>query len=59
MRKGPAHRFKSLTTTAAATLALYIRWLKRINAHLRNITTSIVNPFDLIGFKPDKWAEDI
>jgi phosphate uptake regulator len=50
---------KALTTTAAATLALYIRWLKRINAHLRNITTSIVNPFDLIGFKPGAWAKDI
>jgi len=48
-----------LTTTAAATLALYIRWIKRINSHLRNITSSVVNPFDLIGFKPDAWAEDI
>jgi phosphate uptake regulator len=36
----------------AASLALYIRFLKRINSHLRNITTSVVNPFDRIGFVP-------
>lgn len=38
----------------SAALALYTRWLKRINAHLRNITTSVVNPFDRIGFEPEK-----
>jgi len=38
----------------AASLALYIRYLKRINSHLRNITTSVVNPFDRIGFVPKK-----
>ncbi len=38
----------------AAALALYTRWLKRINSHLRNITTSVVNPFDRIGFEPNK-----
>ena len=36
----------------AAALILYVRWLKRINSHLRNITTSVVNPFDRIGFQP-------
>lgn len=43
---------KKLSLGDSASLALYFRWLKRINAHLRNITTSIVNPFDRIGFKP-------
>ena len=38
----------------AAALALYIRYLKRVNSHLRNITTSVVNPFDRIGFNPKK-----
>ncbi len=38
----------------AVSLALYFRWLKRINSHLRNIITSVVNPFDRIGFKPKK-----
>jgi phosphate transport system protein len=43
----------------AASLALYFRWLKRLNSHLRNITTSVVTPFDRIGFQPDKPDEDI
>jgi phosphate uptake regulator len=43
----------------SATLALYFRWLKRINSHLRNITTSVVNPFDRIGFNPENKKEDI
>jgi phosphate uptake regulator len=38
----------------AASLVLYTRWLKRINSHLRNITTSVVNPFDRIGFEPEE-----
>jgi len=38
----------------AAAMALYIRFLKRVNSHLRNITTSVVNPFDRIGFNPKK-----
>jgi len=38
----------------AVALALYIRQLKRINSHLRNIISSIVNPFDRIGFEPKK-----
>ncbi len=38
----------------AVSLALYFRWLKRINSHLRNVITSVVNPFDRIGFKPKK-----
>ncbi len=38
----------------AAALAIYTRWLKRVNSHLRNITTSVVNPFDRIGYEPKK-----
>lgn len=45
---------KSIRCGDAVALGLYIRWLKRINSHLRNITTSIVNPFDRIGFEPKK-----
>jgi phosphate uptake regulator len=45
---------KTITPGDAAALALYTRWLKRINSHLRNITTSVINPFDRIGFMPKK-----
>ena len=34
----------------AVTTALYVRYLKRITAHLINILTSLVRPFDRIGF---------
>ncbi|MBN2246057.1 MAG: PhoU domain-containing protein [Candidatus Aminicenantes bacterium] len=43
---------KDIRPRDAIALSLYIRWLKRINSHLRNITTSVVNPFDRIGFEP-------
>jgi len=34
-----------------ASMALYARYLKRIGAHLKNITTVLVNPFDAVGYK--------
>jgi phosphate uptake regulator len=40
-----------------AALVLYVRSLKRIYSHLRNITTSVVNPFHRIGYKPKKESE--
>ena len=33
------------------SLALYARYLKRIGAHLKNITTILINPFDSVGYK--------
>jgi Na+/phosphate symporter len=45
---------KTIRSGSAVCLALYFRWLKRINSHLRNITTSVVNPFDRIGFEPNR-----
>jgi phosphate uptake regulator len=41
--------FGNESRTAAITL--YARYLKRIGAHLKNITTTLVNPFDAIGYK--------
>ena len=35
----------------AAATALYVRYLKRIAAHLINVGTSIVNPFENVGFR--------
>lgn len=40
-----------LSPEDAAAVALYTRFLKRIAAHSRNILTSVVNPFDQIGYK--------
>lgn len=44
----------SLSTSDAVCLALYARHLKRINAHLTNIASAIVNPFPRIGFREKK-----
>ncbi len=41
-----------ITTRDAVTLALASRYLKRISAHLSNLASSVVNPFDRIGFRP-------
>ena len=34
----------------AGSLCLYVRYLKRIAAHSRNLVSSIVNPFERIGY---------
>jgi phosphate transport system protein len=38
----------------AAALALYVRYLKRIAAHSRNLVSGLVNPFHRIGYKEKK-----
>ncbi len=35
----------------AAAVVLYARYLKRIGSHLTNIMTTVVNPFEAIGYK--------
>jgi phosphate uptake regulator len=42
---------KKLQRSDAVALALYSRYLKRINSHLTNIASAIVNPFPRIGFR--------
>ncbi len=41
-----------LNVQNAVVAALYIRYLKRIAAHLLNIATSLVQPFDKVRFMP-------
>lgn len=45
---------ETLSTGQAVSLAMYARYLKRINAHLTNISSAIVNPFPRIGFREKK-----
>jgi phosphate transport system protein len=35
----------------AVTTALYLRYLKRVSAHLKNVATSVVNPFYRLGYR--------
>ena len=39
-----------LPSREAAACVLYTRFLKRISAHSRNLASSLVNPFDRIGY---------
>jgi phosphate uptake regulator len=43
----------------AVTTALYLRYLKRMSAHLKNVATSIVNPFHRIGFREKKKKKKV
>jgi len=40
-----------LTAAEAVVVALYVRFLKRISSHARNLVSSITNPFPRIGYK--------
>ena len=41
----------------AVTTSLYVRYLKRISAHLMDIASSLANPFDRIGFRGEEPAK--
>lgn len=43
-----------LPPRGAVATAMYARYLKRISAHLKNIASSLVNPFDRIGFRANE-----
>ena len=43
-------KIDDLDTGSAAAVGLYARYLKRIAAHSRNLISSIVNPFERIGY---------
>jgi len=43
----------SLSAGDAAAVALYVRYLKRVGAHLMNVLSSVVNPFERIGYKEE------
>jgi len=47
------HDDPGLPCNEAVSTALYVRFLKRVSAHLMNIASSVVNPFDRIGFRGD------
>ena len=46
-------KISDLDTESASAVGLYARYLKRIAAHSRNLISSVVNPFERIGY-PEK-----
>ena len=45
-----ASKDSELSAGQASALCLYLRYLKRISAHSRNLISSTVNPFERIGY---------
>ena len=45
-----AGRCKDLSAAEQVSVALYLRFLKRIGAHSRNMITSVVNPYERLGY---------
>ena len=43
-------KINDLDIGTASTVGLYARYLKRIAAHSRNLISSVVNPFERIGY---------
>jgi len=43
----------------AVTAALYLRYLKRVSAHLKNVATSVVNPYHRIGYKEKRKRGEV
>jgi len=50
---------ETLSCNQRVLVALTARYLKRVSAHLKNIASSVVNPFDTIGFKPSEGSGEI
>jgi phosphate uptake regulator len=46
----------SLSVGDAVAVALYVRYLKRVTAHLLNILSSVVNPVERIGYREEEEA---
>jgi phosphate uptake regulator len=44
---------KTLSGREAVIYALLVRFLKRVSAHLKNVASSVVNPFHRLGYRPE------
>jgi phosphate uptake regulator len=53
-----ANNEHGLKPNETVAVALYTRYLKRVTAHCLNIATTLVNPFDSIGFRPNREEEE-
>lgn len=51
LKKIIAGEVTSLSAADAAVAALYLAYMKRIGAHLKNVATSVVHPLEWIGYR--------
>ena len=45
-----ANKYPDMDANKATAISLYSRYLKRVAAHSKNLISSIVNPFERIGY---------
>jgi len=45
-----------LTAKEGVVIALLARYLKRVSAHLKNVASSVVNPFHRLTYRPEEMA---
>ncbi len=55
---GDIMRDGKLKSNEAVSYALYARFLRRIDSHLKNISTAMFNPIQKIGYKPEKNSRE-
>lgn len=48
------HHDSTIPPEDSVTTALYCRYIKRVAAHLLNVASSVVNPFDKVGFREEQ-----
>ncbi|MDI6803678.1 MAG: PhoU domain-containing protein [Bacteroidota bacterium] len=48
------HYDETIPVEDSVTTALYCRYIKRVAAHLLNVASSVVNPFDKVGFREER-----
>jgi|UniRef100_A0A7C3UQE7 phosphate uptake regulator len=46
-------RDKNLTARDGVVISLLARYLKRVSAHLKNVASSVVNPFHRLTYRPE------
>lgn len=45
---------KNLSPKEGIIYALLLRYLKRVSVHIKNVASSVVNPFHRLGYKPEE-----
>jgi len=50
---------KELSAENAVIYTLFARYLKRVSSHLKNIASSVVNPFPRMGFRASSEGEEL
>lgn len=50
---------KELDVKQGIVAAMLARYIKRVSAHLKNVASSVVNPYHRIGYRPKEDEDDV